>query len=371
MMKTIYTDLVWCSVLALVFATVMPTAALAENVVFPDVNLENVVRDKLGIPAPTPITDTDMETMRWLYAEQQGISNIEGLEYATNLTGLTLYKNQISDISTLSGMTKMTLLFMGSNQISDIAAVSGLTNLDWLILSNNQISDISALSEMTKMTELHLSYNQISDISAVSGMTKLLFLYLSDNQISDISAVSGLTNLSGLTLMNNQIETMDLSGSDLSSLRWFKINDNPLKKVLLADATLSQSTFETIMYGGPSHNRGNGVADVGGVLTLDMSGVDFAGLLDLSSMYGLDDLEELLLAGAINLDGSDLCLLTGELDSLNWLDITGAWDGFDMVTQDRLNLWDAEDGNTLVIPEPCSLVLLGLGALVLRRRGTA
>ena len=326
MKKTIYTDLVWCSVLALVLATVLPSAALAEEVSFPDANLENVIRGELGIPEPTIITDTDMETMGSLYAGRESISNIQGLEYATNLTEVRLNENQIIDIS----------------------AVSGLTNLEYL----------------------HLPVNHINNISAVSGLTSLYYLNLWDNRISDISAVSGLKNLKYLCLWDNQIETMDLSGSNLSSLRYFTIDGNPLKSVLLTDATLSQTTFNVLMDGGGGGGLFVGVAELDGVLSLDLSGVDFVGLGNLSSMYGMDDLEELLLARAINLDGSKLCLLTGELDSLNWLDITGAWDGFDMITQDCLNLWDAVEGNTLVIPEPASMVLLGLGALVLRRRKT-
>lgn len=471
-MKTIY----WYSVLALVIASVLPAAASAEDVIFADANLENAVRDELGITAPTPITGTDMETMGELFAYDQNISNIQGLQYATNLTRLSLYWGQISDISAVSGLTNLTSLSLSSNQISNISSVSGLTNLNTLALDHNQISDISSVADLTNLTGLYLRgneisdisvmsgltnlttlqlwanqisditavsglinltnlsvptnqisdmsavsgltelntltmggnqisdisavsgltnlnrlemwHNQISDISAISGLSNLGVLYLDNNQISDISAISELTNLtvlnlehnpisdisavSGLTnlrelyLKNNQIETINLSGSDLSSLRWFEIAFNPLKSVLLADATLSQTTYDAIMNGGSSRNIG--IAEMGGVLTLDMSGVDFAGILDLSAMYGMDDLEELLLVGAINLDGGDLCLLTGELDSLNWLDITGAWDGFDVGAQDWLNTWDDVEGNTLVTPEPCSLALLGLGGLVLRRR---
>ncbi len=109
---------------------------------------------------------------------------------------------------------------------------------------------------------------------------------------------------------------------------------------------------------------------MGGVLDLDMSSVDFAGISDLTKMYGLDDLEELLLAGATNLDGSQVVTFTSELASLNWLDVTGLWDSFDAGSQSSLNAWDTLEGNTLIVPEPGTLTLLlcGLAGLALLRR---
>jgi len=79
-------------------------------------------------------------------------------------------------------------------------------------------------------------------------------------------------------------------------------------------------------------------------------------------MYTMDDLETFLLAGATNLDGAKVVTLTGELDSLNWLDVTGLWDSFDVGEKASLNAWDSVAGNTLVVPEPASAALLAVGA---------
>ncbi len=342
--------------------------AAAVDVTFPDANLETAVRGALGIAAPTPITDTNMETLGSFDANDSSISNIQGLEYATNLTWLSLYgnqisdisavagltnlnylfleQNQISDISAVSGLTNLTWLYLYSNQISDISTVAGLTNLNWLYLYNNQISDISTVSGLTNLYYLQLDNNQISDISAVAGLTNLNYLFLDNNQISDISAVAGLTNLTRLHVSGNQIETMNLSNSNLSSLNYFLVDGNPLTSVILADATLGQTGFNALMDGGDIPYIG--IAELPGVLNLDMSGVDFTGISDLSTMYGLDDLEELLLAEATNLGGSQVVPLSVELDSLNLLSVVGLWDSFDAGTQSSLGAWDAIVGNTLV-----------------------
>ncbi len=406
--------------------------AMAVEVTFPDANLEAAVRDARGIPT-RPITDTDMESMGTFNASSRGISNIQGLEYATNLTylrldtnmigdisalsGLTnldylnlhqnqisdisavsaltsldilnLTVNQISDISAVSGLTNLTGLYLSENPISDISVVAGLTKLNWLHLTTIQISDISAVSGLTNLTGLYLSENQISDISVIAGLTNLNYLNLSDNQISDISVIAGLTNLNylnlsnnhisdtsviaGLTnltrllLVNNQIETMNLSNSNLSSLTDLHLADNPLTSVLLENTTLSQTAFDALMDGGIY----TGIAELSGVLNLDMSGVDFTAISDLSVMYTADDLETLHLAGATNLNGSQVVSLTVELASLDQLDVTALWDSFDAGTQSSLNAWDAIPGNTLVVPEPNSFTLLGIGIIFLtsaRRR---
>ena len=234
-----------------------------------------------------------------------------------------------------------------------------------LCLYDNQISDISAISGLTNLDALWLNSNQISDISAVAGLTNLATLMnLSFNQISDISAVGGLTNLTSLGLEHNQIEIMNLSGSQLSSLQNFGIEGNPVTNVLLVDATLSQTTFNALMDGGYY----TGIAELPGVLTLDLSGVDFWDISDLSTMYGLDDLWKLLLVDAINLPADQVVSLTGELDLLNWLNVTGLWETFDAPSQTSLMGWDAIPGNILIIPEPATLSLLALGGLALLRR---
>jgi hypothetical protein len=176
---------------------------MAEDpVYFADTNLKAAVGDALGISDPTP---TDMLSLIYLYANDSGIVDLTGIEYATNLTGLDLDHNQISDISVLSGLTNMTWLILYFNQISDISPLSGLTNLTGLDLGGNQISDISGLSGLTNLTGLGLVGNQISDISVLSGLTNMTVLYLDHNQISDISVLSGLTNMTWLYLRNNPL----------------------------------------------------------------------------------------------------------------------------------------------------------------------
>lgn len=108
------------------------------EVIFPDANLESAVRDELGIPAPNPIADTDMQTLGSFNATSSDIYNMQGLEYASNLTSLNLGYNQVSDIAPVSGLTNLTYLGLFNNQIVNISGVSGLTNLTTLQLAFNK-----------------------------------------------------------------------------------------------------------------------------------------------------------------------------------------------------------------------------------------
>ena len=176
----------------------------------PDKKLQTAVSEKLGISVPN-ITKKDMLSLKRLDINEKGISNITGLEYASNVTDIRLYGSQISDITPLQNLTSLTRLGLSNNQISDITPLQNLTSLTGLDLSFNQISDITLLQNLTSLTSLALSRNQISDITPLQNLTSLTDLYLSGNQISDITPLQNLTSLTDLYLSNNQI-------SDISSL---------------------------------------------------------------------------------------------------------------------------------------------------------
>ena len=184
----------------------------------PDANLRAKIETAVNKQAGDPITEADMATLTRLTASGTNISDLTGLEHATNLTSLSLWSNSISDISAVAGLTQLTSLGLHNNLISNISAVAGLTQLTSLGLNSNSISDISAVAGLTNLTELHLGSNSIADISAVAGLTNLTTLWLSQNSISNISAVAGLTNLTSLYLHNNSTSGISNSISDISPL---------------------------------------------------------------------------------------------------------------------------------------------------------
>jgi len=190
-----------CVIVALMF--LMTGLALSEEPVhFPDANLKQAVEDNLLVNDPTP---SHMLLLVWLDGYEYNITDLTGLEYATNLVSLDLAYNNISDISALSGLNGLFELYLEDNEIVDISALSGLTNLEVLYLNNNNIRDISALSGLRQLFDLDLGYNQISYVSALSELTRLGSLLLDNNLISDISGISDLNWLYFLDLSSNPL----------------------------------------------------------------------------------------------------------------------------------------------------------------------
>ncbi len=232
----------------------------------PDANLRATIETARGKAPGESITGADMAMLPKLDARNTGISDLTGLEHATNLTELLIgaevvdnswiNSNWVSDLSPLVDLTNLTRLGLRENTISDISALGGLTNLTWLDLWENNIKDISALQGLTNLTELRLGGNKITDISPVAGFINLETLLLRDNNISDISAISGLTNLTRLGLAHNNISdlsplarltnlaTLGLHGNRISDLSPLAGLTN-LAKVVLRRNPLSYQSIHT------------------------------------------------------------------------------------------------------------------------------
>jgi len=278
-------------------------SVMAEDpVYFVNASLKAAVEEELGITDPTP---TDMLSLTTLNASYRGISDLTGIEYASNLRVLALEQNPISDISPLAGLSNLTALDLNynwadanhkirdfsplarltnltrldlvDNQISDISALSGLTNLTELWLSNNPISDISALSDLTNLTLLALGFNQISDISPLSGLTNLTDLGLNINQISDISPLSGLTNLTFLGLWDNQISDIS-SLSGLTNLTELHLGENKISDI----SPLLGLTNLTDLY--LYHNQINDISPLSGLISLTELWLDDNQISDISAL---------------------------------------------------------------------------------------
>ena len=139
----------------------------------PDANLRTAVRTSLGLADNEDLTQAKMLDLTELKAAGRGISNLTGLEHATNVTIVRLAGNQISNISPLSGLTSVTKLRLQGNEITNIASLSGLTDLTELFLNNNQITDVTPLTNLVNLVKLRLAGNSLTNAHLLSSLTKL------------------------------------------------------------------------------------------------------------------------------------------------------------------------------------------------------
>ena len=139
----------------------------------PDANLRTAVRASLGLADNEDLTQAKMLDLTELKAAGRGISNITGLEHATNVTIVRLAGNQISNLSPLSGLTSLMKLRLQGNEITNITSLSGLTNLTELFLNDNQITDVTPLTNLVNLTTLRLAGNSLTNAHLLSSLTNL------------------------------------------------------------------------------------------------------------------------------------------------------------------------------------------------------
>ena len=198
----------------------------------------NRIFDITPLAQLTQLTELDLGG----YPHTNQIIDITPLAQLTQLRKLGLSGNEISDISPLAGLTELRALSLSSNRISDIGPLAQLIELTTLTLDANQVSDITPLTQLTKLTLLSLTVNQIRDITSIAQMKQLTLLQLGYNQIRDITPLGQAESLTKLYLDHNQIR--DLSPlTTLTRLTTLNLRDNQISDVTPL-AQLSESLEE-------------------------------------------------------------------------------------------------------------------------------
>ncbi len=150
---------------------------------------------KLDIPAGTnPLTTANLAKLETLSAGGKGISDLTGLEHATNLTELYLSSNSIEDVTPLADLDKLEILYLAENQITDVSSLAGLNKLTSLRIGvNYQVVDgvkqrmgsdglKAAVAGMPNLTDLKVNALGLTDISFLEDLPKLEYLNLNGNR---------------------------------------------------------------------------------------------------------------------------------------------------------------------------------------------
>ena len=251
-----------------------PLSTSAQVVSIPDVNLRATINEALGKPENARITHEEMLTLTELFADNREITDLTGLETATNLRDLALRDNLISDLTPLASLTRLTQLALNNNAILDISPLASLTDLREIGIHHNLVSDLSPLAglirlevigmsdnpladlaplsglislrnfhgwgtpvinlegiaELPKFRHLNVCGSEISDLSPLAKAKSLTELYIVSSQVTDLSPIAGLTNLRRINFHNNQIS--DISPlENLTNLTWADLSENAISDV--------------------------------------------------------------------------------------------------------------------------------------------
>lgn len=259
-----------------------PGAALAQGEdVIPDEGLKKAINEALNAgkpddekrPVDAVVTEADMKGLSRLsvYSED-GVKSLEGLQYAVNLTSLSI-KGTVEGLEEIEGLAKLTQLTITDNDsLGDLTVLGKKPELTKLTVSSNDnmvsldglsgtacpmlqeldcsrcknLSDISALANHS-LPSLRIAdfegYNAISDISALKGYTSLEELELEKvvitdgNRMSYRAAVSSLTNLKELSMPYCEISDEDtVMFAPLKKLESLVLNINNLTNTEFCDS---------------------------------------------------------------------------------------------------------------------------------------
>ncbi len=349
--------------------------ATAQVVNIPDASLRTALAEHLGKEEGAQITREELATLTEFHADDRGIRDLTGLEFAVNLEGIELRHNAISDLAPFASLVALDNIKLRGNNISDISPLAQLVNVEWLGLEENAITDVSPLTRLAKLDgvglnhnpvsdlaplsglvnlerldleycelldisdlaslrsleQLRLEGNSISDITPLAGLTRLRSLGLPENLVSDITPIAGLTELDDLNLDSNLISDIaPLAG--LVNLHWLHLGHN-----VISDIT-PLANLKNLRWIGASENVGFSLAPLAGLNHLesyhswgtpiyDISGlanlprlrsIDICGggISDLTPLAGATGLRELYLVGNEISDVSPLAGLVN-LERLN------------------------------------------------------
>ena len=289
----------------------VPDLRPGDLVTIPDPNLRTVIEDLLGKAPGTLITAADMARLTRIVADEAGISDLTGLEAATELERIEFRRNSISDLSPLRGLTRLNNIKLRGNRITDISPLAGLINVDWLGLEENEITNLSSLKGLIKLNGIGISDNPISDVSPLASLISLERIDAWRTPISDFSSLAKLSRLRWIEFGDDRSISALPSLKGVKSLRRLEINDCNISD-LTPLAGLTQLEWLSLV-----NNLISDVIPLGNLTGLEHLNLDANVIEDVSPLAKLTKLEILYLE---NNNISDVSPLVG-LTNLERLDL--------------------------------------------------
>ncbi len=288
----------------------------------PDVNLRVAIAEALGKDPGTEITEADMQRLTRLDADEQGIRDLTGLEFATNLERIELRRNQISDLTPIAELTRLNNIKLRGNLISDVSPLAELVNVDWLGLEENAITDLSPLKDLIKLNGIGISGNPITNVAPLASLISLERIDAWRAPITDFSPLAKLPKLSWIEFGNEgalktiptlkglkalrrlQIDDTNISDlsvlSELTGLEWLRLVNNTISDVsALAD-------LKRLKHLNLDANIISDVSPLAALSRLEVLYLENNAISDPSALAGLKNLDRLDLRNNIISDFSAL-----------------------------------------------------------------
>lgn len=179
------------------------------------------------------LTMRDAPKLTHLVASDLGVTTLEGLQYAKNLSFLDVSNNKISDLSPLSGTAALTNLSVAGNQISNLAPLSGKTALTALSVASNPVSALEPLAEDGSLATLDISSTQATNLYPL-GSLPLTDLTMNDTTVTDVSMMGGMKTLVDVVANGTAVPDWSPANHVPTVIAPWIIFDDPLRQGISA-----------------------------------------------------------------------------------------------------------------------------------------
>jgi hypothetical protein len=177
-----------------------------------------------------------------LSCQNCGITNLEGIQYFSQVTKINFSNNAIVSIPSLLPMTKLETVHLTNNTLTSVPSFVGIQNLKTVLLYENQLTQMPLFGNNPIIEEIIISKNKITDITSLSGVPSLLKLDVGENQLTQLPDLSANVNLEELICWSNQLTTLP-SLTNLTKLWRLNAGKNQLTQFPDLPANNILSTF--------------------------------------------------------------------------------------------------------------------------------
>ncbi len=177
---------------------------------FPDAEFRKYITDsRIDWDGDGILSEAEIQQVTDIYCSEKNITDLTGIEYFTELTELTVYRNDLNTLD-VSKNTKLTYIYCDNNNLTNLVLRNN-TVLEKLNCNNNNLTNLD-LTNNTALKTLLCSKNQLNSLD-LRANTVITTVNCSDNQITSLllSEYTPLNALAWLTCNQNQIQTIDVS----------------------------------------------------------------------------------------------------------------------------------------------------------------
>lgn len=209
----------------------MPENAIVN---FPDLNLEDFIKAYLGVDSTDELTTlylTGLDTLN--VAGILPISDLTGLEYASNIRYLRFGGTSVTDLTPIADLQKVEYLRLNNTDVTDISPIANYTTLKYFNANTTTgITDISPLAGNDGLQELILRNVPFGN-AGMSTLRDLLSLYRINMRNTGVTDITVLGEMMADGALLDSTEGAEEAGGANLDLRELDVNDwSPIEPYL-------------------------------------------------------------------------------------------------------------------------------------------